>query len=68
MRDSLTVPDDIIFPPLVDQIIVLDGKQGVGKATRTPSPLQRDVTSARLAQLSSQETGGGVSRSRPHTT
>ena len=68
MRDSLTVPDDIILPALVDQIVVLDGKHGVGKATRTPSPLQCDVASAWLAQLSSQETGGGVSRIRPHTT
>ena len=68
VRDSLTVPDNIVLPPLVDQIVVLNGKHGVGKATCTPSPLQRDGASARLAQLSSQETGVCVSGSSPHTT
>ena len=68
VRDSLTVPDNIVLPPLVDQIVVLNGKHGVGKATCTPSPLQRDGASARLAQLSCQETGVCVSGSRPHTT
>jgi len=70
--NSLTVPDDVILPPLVDQIVVLNWEQGVGRTISSPSPccptpFWCGITRSWLAQLpGKQATSGRLSRSRPY--